>query len=265
MRGQLSDASLERIERSLPRPSSLSRIGQLVPESVALHFDPDSGMGEALVCLRDAADFFKEASLALHECKAAIEWYGVQLDPPDQRAAILVGRFYADDVALRLYSAAEHLAAFLQSYLGIPETDLEPYSKARTSRASKLGTYLIQEMPQHDATEAVKKFIGNEDCKFVLDYRNKWVHEQRPRIAGLGMGWERGKRWKSVGTSRVLSFGMGDEAVVEVDELVSRVAGGLEALARLLDDLFALFWASIKDLVEIRETEHGFEILHPLR
>lgn len=262
MRGQLSEAALARIKESLPRASCLARIGRLLPESVALHFDPDAGMDIAVVCLRDAAEYFQEAWLALHECKAGMEWYGVELDPPDEKMAIFVGRFFADDVALRIYSTAEHVAAFLQSYLGISEDDLKPYSSGRTSKASMVGHYLMEEKPDHEMTKAVKEFIGREECKFALDYRNKWVHDQRPRIAGLGMVWKREKQWRETEEGRTLSIGMGDQPSLTVDTVASTMEVALEALARLLDDTFAMLWETIKEVVDIRDTEDGFQVIH---
>ncbi|TKJ28702.1 MAG: hypothetical protein CEE40_10925 [Chloroflexi bacterium B3_Chlor] len=262
MRGQLSETALSRIEQSLPRPSCLAKIGQLLPESMALYCGPDSDMDIAVVCLRDAADYFEEARLALHECKAGMEWYRVEEDPPVEKMAIFVGRFFADDVALRIYSTAEHVAAFLQAYLGISEDDLEPYSSGRTSKASMVGHYLMEEEPDHEMTKAVKQFIGREECKFALDYRNKWVHDQRPRIADLGMVWKREKRWRKTEKGRTLSFGMGDQPSITVDTLASTMQAALEGVARLLDDTFAVFWETIKEVVDIRETVDGFQVIH---
>lgn len=240
----------------------MRKIGQLLPESVALHFDPDAAMDIAVVCLRDAAEYFQEAWLALHEAKAGIEWYRVQRDPPLEETAIFVGRFFADDVALRVYSTAEHVAAFLQAYLGISEDDLKPYSEGRTSRASMVGRYLVHEMPDHRVTHAVKRFIDTEECRFALDHRNKWVHEDRPRIAGLGMVWNRKPRWRKTEKARTLSFGMGDQPSITLDDLISKMEAALEALAQLLDETFAVFWDCISEVYNIRETEEGFEVVH---
>jgi hypothetical protein len=267
MRGRLSDVALERIKESLPKASSLRGIGWLLPDSVALHFPPDSGMDIAVVCLRDAADYYQEAWLALHECRAAIEWYRVERDPPSPETAVFVGRFYADDVALRVYSAVEHLATFLQYYLRIPDDALKPYSRRRTSKASQLGHYLVEEMPGHAVTRAVLQFVNDENCSFTLDYRRKWVHDERPRIAGLGMVHRRQRRWRTRGKQRILGFGQGDQPDLDLDELAQRVSGALEALARLLDGLYSVFLVFLRDLdglLEIRETDSGFEIVHRL-
>ena len=264
MRGHLSDAALERIEESLPRTSSLPGIGRLLPESVAWHFPPDSGMDIAVVCLRDAAEYYQEARLALHECRAGVEWYRVERDPPLPETAVFVGRFYADDVALRVYSSAEHLAAFLQAYLQIPDRKLKPYSRGRTSKASQLGHYLMENMHDHVVTRAVSEFVNDENCTFTLNYRNKWVHEERPRIGGLGLVWKRERRWKTRGKQRTLGFGQGDPPDLDFDELEESVSGGLEALARLLDELYAVFFRDLNGVLDIRETDSGVEIVHQL-
>lgn len=264
MRGHLSDAALERIEECLPKASSLPGIGRLLPDSVALHFPPDSGMDIAVVCLRDAAEYYQEAWLALHECRAGVEWYRVERDPPLPETAVFVGRFYADDVALRVYSAAEHLAAFLQFYLKIPNDTLKPYSRRRTSKASQLGHYLMEKMPKHVVTRAVLEFVNDEDCSFTLDYRRKWVHDERPRIGGLGMVYRRQRRWKTRGKQRTLGFGQGDQPDLDFDELAEKVSGALEALARLLDELYAVFLRDLNGVLEIRETDSGVEIVHRL-
>lgn len=264
MREQLSEAALSRIEESLPRPPCLTTIGRLLPDSVVLYHDPDAGMDIAVVCLRDAAEYFQEARLALHECKANIEWYRVERVPPLEETAIFLGRFFADDVALRLYSAAEHLASFLQRFLGISEEDLEPYSERRTGKASILGHYLMDEAPEHEVTKAVKRFIDREEYKFALDYRNKWVHDERPRIQGLGMVWERKKRWRKIGKERVLGIGGGDQPSITLDFLVLQMEAALSAFAQLLDETFAIFWKSLQEVIEIRDTEKGFEVIHKM-
>lgn len=262
MRGELSEAALSRIAGSLPKPSCLKRIGRVLPEDLALHSDPDAGLDVALLCLRDATDYFQEARLALHECKACVEWYRVERDPPRQIEAIFTGRFYADDIALRLYSAAEHLANFLQCFLGISGEDLKPYLEGRTSKASIVGHYLMDKMPDHELSKAAKRFIERDECQFSLDYRNKWVHDQRPPVEGLGMVWKREKRWRKTEAGRILSFGMGDEPPLKLEFLVSQVEAALAAFAQLLDEVFEVFWETVKELVEIRETEKGFEVIH---
>ena len=54
-----------------------------------------------------------------------------------------------------------------------------------------------------------------------MTYRNKWVHEQPPTVAGMGIVYKRGKRWKPLPNGGyTLGIGGGDEPEYSPEDLV---------------------------------------------
>ncbi len=249
MRGLLSKERLLEIDNSIPEISLLCRrIIGFMPNAVALFYGPESDMPIAIVCLQDSAEYLQEARYALHACMASIIWHREERTPPNEVAGIFEGRFYADDTALRLYSAAEHLASFIQEFLSISDDDLEPYRKARISKASILGHFLLKEMPNHQITHSVQELLENESWRFTTSYRNKWVHDQRPRLKGMEIVFDRRDRWLKADTTKHMLFGGGDEPSLTIDELVEYMCGSFIAFARVLGDVSKNFVSQVEGL-----------------
>ena len=76
---------------------------------------------------------FEEALYALHEALAHQVWYVEHKAPPNESAATFFVRYYSDDAALRLYSAAEHLANGIIMMLELSKQELDPFLRKRTS------------------------------------------------------------------------------------------------------------------------------------
>ena len=55
-----------------------------------------------------------------------------------------------------------------------------------------------------------------------MDYRNRWVHEQPPTVAGMGIVFNRGKRWDTLpdGKCCLTIKGGGDKPEYSVEDLV---------------------------------------------
>lgn len=247
MRGLLSKERLLEIDNSIPEISLLCRrIIGFMPNAVALFYGPESDMPIAIVCLQDSAEYLQEARYALHACMASIIWHREEYNPPDETAAISHGRFYADGVALRLYSAAEHLANFIQIFLNISDDDLEPHKSGRVSKASILGHFLIKEKPEHQITQIVQELVENEIWCRTMGYRNKWVHAQRPRLQGVGIVFDRRKRWLKRNSGHLLTFGGGDEPSLTIDELVERIRGGFAAFVKALNGVFEYYISQLE-------------------
>src|SRR2546422_912961 len=119
-RGKLDKETSARVEKELPnvldvRTASLN----LQPDLISMGFPPGSTVPVATVCLQDATSALEEARYALLEALAHIVWYSEKCEPPNETLAVFFGKFYADDAALRMYAAGEHLANAIINMLEI--------------------------------------------------------------------------------------------------------------------------------------------------
>lgn len=129
-RGELGKESLAELAEELPDLEGVwQAVLNLVPEFIPIKFPPDSSIHVAAPCLHDALRAVEEASHAFHEILAHRKCYLEKRGEPNPQAAIFFSKFYADDVALRLYSAGEHLANAIIFMLELTKSDLERYKK----------------------------------------------------------------------------------------------------------------------------------------
>lgn len=257
MRGTLPRNRLDEIDKLFPRPPCIDKIKSIQPDFLPYH--PERNMEQAIVCLHDAADYLNEAWFAVCECKTSVVWYREVQEPPSEQAAIFEGRFFADDVSLRLYSAAEHLANFLKFYLKITGEELKPYRKGSISEAAAVGRFLEAKMPTHKMTVFVQALRSKEEWEFTRKYRNDWVHEQRHLIADYGVLWKRKPRWRRKESGYTMEFGIsGDEPEITLVDLVLKMSVAYKEFANLLQEVFEYFVA--EEGIVIEETEEGLRI-----
>ena len=229
-RGMLDDSDWEPYVKELP---DLGRLQELVnqvssPDILSIScLDRDSYQSlfpVASVCFHDAHETLWGACYALTEIFAHDIWYLKKKTPPNEMAAALFGRFYADDAALRLYSAGEHLANGIIMMLEISDEELRPYRDKgkRTSQQSIVGNYLRKEKPSHPITISVIRLSDSKEWQATMKYRGRLVHEQPPTVKGLGIVYKRRIRWEPTPNGKGYTLqGGGDEPEYSVDELVS--------------------------------------------
>lgn len=225
-RGLLDHSDWEKISQKIPDLEKLRGMAlHFAPGFLSMNFAPESTVPEASVCLNDALQTLEEAVYALSEVFAHQVWYLEKKDPPNKMAAAFFGRFYADDVALRLYSTGEHLANGIILMLEITDEDLNPYKKKggreRISWQSVVGNYLRKEKANHPITKAVIRLADSNEWQDARSYRDRWVHEQPPTVKGLGIVYKRGRRWKPLPNgSYTLGVVGGDIPEYSIEELI---------------------------------------------
>lgn len=224
-RGQLDKADVERISQETPDLSELEgMVLNLTPDFLSISSPWDSYVPIASACFHYALDMLQEARYALSEVFAHQIWYLEKKYPPDKMCAAFFGRFYASDVALRLYSAGEHLANGIIMMLEIGDEELKPYRRKekRISQQSIVGNYLRERKISHPVTEAVIKLADSKEWRDTIKYRNRSVHEQPPTVKGLGIVYGRQRRWEplSTGKGRTLRVGGGDKPEYSVEDLL---------------------------------------------
>jgi hypothetical protein len=218
----IDDTTLKAMIEQLPSVENLQKtVLQLSPDLISIKLSPGNRIPEAAVCLQDAINVIAEAHYALRKALGNRIEYTKQVDQRDQIAALYFTRFYADDVALRLYAAGEHLAAAIVDMLEINQENLTRYKKT-VSRQAIVGKYLATEKPNHPITVAVLSLAKSPEWEQAIKYRGDWVHNQPPLVKGLGIVYKRGQRWKlsETGNEYTLGFGGGDPPEVSVDDLL---------------------------------------------
>jgi hypothetical protein len=98
-----------------------------------------------------------------HEAIAHKVWHLEKVKPKNETAAVFFIRFYTDDIALRFYSAGQHLAAAVVDMLEISQQEFAPYEKKRVSRKVIVGNYLPKEKPIHPVTVVVLSLADSHE------------------------------------------------------------------------------------------------------
>lgn len=231
-RGLLDDAQLTAIERKVPAFKDVADlILSLNPYVMSMAFHPLSTVPCAAPCFLDMKDAMEETRYALHEAMAHRVYYIDVVQPKNEITAVFFTRYYADDAALRLYSAGERLAEAIVEMLEIGDVKLAPYAEKRVSRQSIVGNYLREREPASPITQAVRTLWESNDWRRTMAYRNEWVHDQPPLIKGLGVVFRRGKRWTPSQTKNrfEMVYGQGDEPKLSAEELLEFTHGALSA------------------------------------
>ena len=222
-RGLLDENELRHIADQLPDLSDLQHLkGGLAPDTTALVFPPQSWIPVAGVALIDAIETAEEAAHALHECLAHRTWYRERHSPPDEIAAAFFGRFYATDLALRIYAGGEHLANAIIFMLEIDEAELTQSKRPRASQASNVGHFLLRSKCDHPITRAIADLGRSREWQETSRYRNRWTHQQPPTISQLGLVYRRKRPWSDLsgGIGQVLNIGGSDRPEYSVDDLL---------------------------------------------
>jgi len=252
---QLSEKRWEEINAKLPNAAEIQSRLLLSVDLIAMKVGPEKKLDVATVCLRDASEVAWEVVYALGQAYASLVWFREEHpEAPLETKACVLGKFYTDDAALRLYAAAEHIANFILAFLEIEKSVLEPYEEKNASRAHVVGKYLIAEMPVHAITLAVKDLLAEENWNRVMHYRNIWVHEQPPLIEGVGIVYERKGRWTKTEHGYV-GIGNSDKPQYTVDYLIEMVSSASHALMKVLATLTMILFECLRAMgIEIDES-----------
>jgi hypothetical protein len=244
MRGLLTDEKREQVDKTIPAIDDRISLAILQTFVTGMHdFVNEAKLGVALACLSDARGRFTQVQLALFEAQACLLWYR-ELSPnaPLNFQAVSGCKFYLDYVTLLLYATAEDLSYFIVYFLDLESTlaeFLEDPAIARavakkklSSNAGKVGFFLNKRMPDHPITTAIMRLHKNPSWRTAIDYRNTWVHDKPPIIAGLGIEFARQKHL-IIGNDgkQCLAIGGGTEPWFTIDELLATVLEAAKVLA----------------------------------
>ena len=247
-RGLLPDDRLNSIQGQLDSVDDIrSAALSVAPDFLAMKFGPEEQIPVAAVCFHDCTDTLSQIRYALFEHFAHGTYYREFVEPRNPIVATFYERYYLDDAAFRLYAAAEDLANAVVFMLDIKDAQLAAYRKSnRVSQQAVVGTYLAKERAAWPLTESLVTLARSEEWTLAMNYRNRWVHEQAPTVAGLGIQYRRRQPWQAAadGTRRFLAVGSGDEAELDVSTLRTPIVAAYKQLAgavrRALDEYFEI-------------------------
>lgn len=255
-RGALKINELKNIVKTLPDLTNLkNNILGLHPDTVSTSYSPDSTIPIAIVCLKDAFRAFEEANYAIRESYAHKIWY--RKNGSSNITSLFFEKYYVDDVGLRIYSTAEHLAYAIRYMLRISDKSLKRSNKSSSSLAKKIGIYLYKNRPKHTLTNSIKALLNNTNYTIAINYRNDWVHNKPPIILGRGMQWDRKKRWEEIREkNKVIGYrlnvgGSGDEAKYTIEQIRAIMKDALFALVKLAEDISIYYLKVLKKRIYI--------------
>jgi hypothetical protein len=254
-RGELPPDALDRINDLLPDLGSrFEQIHHLSPDLLSYGIDPESDVPIAVPCLMDALQTITAARYALFECLAHGTYYRTVAEPPHEMNAIWFERFYVDDVAHRLFAAAEHIANGLIFMLEITDEALKEFKNGVTSQQAAVGHLLLKQYPSLAISRSIGNLVKSTEWSAVTMYRGTIVHAQPPLVSGLGIVYKRKRRWRiNSDGGRYLAFGGGDPPDVETPALIATCKGALPALLAVWDD-------SVTEFVEVLVRKGAVEL-----
>lgn len=243
----------------LPNIDLLKRkIVFLNADLISLKFKSDNNFPIASVCFQDANRILSEAWYALLESFAHKIWFFEKSIPPDEITGVFFARYYADDTALRLYSAAEHLAKAIVYIFNI---DDESIKKNRAgSRFGTVRKFLTENESSHLISQTIDKLYLSDNWKKAITYRDSWVHNQPPIIDGLGTVFQRKHRWqKTEDNTSTLGISAGDESQYSIDNLLDMIQPALVDYAETLN-ITVDFYVHELEKKGIMITENGMQV-----
>jgi ribosomal protein S13 len=243
-RGKLDKETSARVEKELPDVLGVRRSSlYLQPDFISMGFPSGSTIPIASVCLQDATSVLQEARYALLEALAHVVWYREKCEPPNEKLAVFFGKFYADDAALRIYAAGEHLANAIINMLQIKKevSDFKKLKLAKSknvvSQQAIVGNYLVVNDPNHEITKAIVRLKESEEWKKTRKYRDDWVHGKPPIIDGMGIEYERRNRLIVSADAIGVTIGGGDEAHYSVEDLLGFMKPALFLLTETVTEI----------------------------
>ena len=216
----------------------VNRISIVAPDFIAANFAYDSGVPIAVVCLRDCQTTLGQALFALHQlCLQTAEHRTA--DPPDPLRVAWIERFFLEDAAMRLYSAAEHLANAIAFLLAIDQDEIDAFkTPSQWERVRKALEAHGTDTPIGTCMADLRRVKG---WRVAMRYRGRVVHNQPPNLEGLGIQYKRQKRWEATPdrSHMVLRVRFGDAAdhtPAEVKEFILEAFAAFLAVARAVTD-----------------------------
>jgi hypothetical protein len=176
MRGAIPATRMQEIQSTLPYSMELRHLNPRLTNPLG-GLSSKHAKIRAFVRLSQGWHMLNEARSALVEAAACKVFY--EDCEPNPIEAIYRCRFYLDDAALRLYSSCEHLLKCVGFYWSLRQHSSLDRVIAEAEKSAS---------PEVSGEVAAILRGLTKDWEECMKYRNYWVHNERPSVAGLD--WE---------------------------------------------------------------------------
>ncbi len=228
MRGEIPRRRIDEIRVGLPEAFQLVKLFPTWQHDTALVSDGDTTIDRALWELWDGRELLSEAEHALIEADACKVWSECQ-NPPDPVHAAYFARFYLDDVALRLYASCERLAKAINCY----------YNLGAETKGGSLFLPVLKKFkethPHHSLNGSLWALRNNGEWRFTAQYRNDWVHNDRPNVAALGPPFRMTAKRTDAPGCKILTVGQQSCKQVTIQKLRANLRGAYGVLFKIFE------------------------------
>jgi len=171
---------MRRIEDAVPSPPD--RLRKIFPRWADWFVGSEARTEPALRGLWDGWHLLCEAKLALIESEACWVWYSELRNPPNETSAKYFCRYYLDDAALRLAASSWHMLSSLREHLDFK------LGKAEGRKPLLARTIDALERKKHRSPVLgwLRGLNSNHAWQQCSSYRDRWCHNRRPALAGVG-------------------------------------------------------------------------------
>jgi len=180
MRGELPNDRMGQIHSKFP--CALEALGKIYPRWAAWFLGSEARTKPVLRGLWDGWHLLCEANLALEESEACWIWHSELRNPPNQTCAKLFCLYYLDDVALRLEASSWHMLTAFREHLHFKLGKAE----GRKPLLARTIAALQRKAPRSPVLGSLRSLNSNAAWQKCSAYRDRWCHNRRPAIAGLG-------------------------------------------------------------------------------
>lgn len=212
MRGMLPDERLRQVQSKFP--SALEALRKIYPRWAARFLGSEARTDSAMRGLWDGWHLLCEANLALGESEACWIWYSELRNPPNETSAKLFCLYYLDNVALRLEASSWHMLTAFREHMHFKLGKGE----GRKPLLARTMAALQRKAPRSPLLGSLRGLNSNSAWQKCSAYRDRWCHNRRPAIAGLGPILTLGRLDISPGV-RGFGFGTTQPADFTIEEL----------------------------------------------
>lgn len=249
MRGEIPEQTWSEIDKRLARlPNDWLEVTFPEQQLFLMHDLKSNGATHiSLVCLYDACRRFESARECVFEASACTEWYRrVATDIDDssrERSAVLRGRFYSEYCYLFLYAIGEDIAEFVLTFANLSSnfrdwrdkiSEEGSTRKIGSSRQKQVRKYMCERHPTHGLTQILLSMRSSKAWKTAIHYRNTWVHDKPPIVAGFGIEYDRRRRIFEDGGKRGFGLGTWSKPAYTVDEIVDTAREATNLIAEVI-------------------------------
>jgi len=178
---ELTSDEYETIVDSVGKPDELEEIIIFfMPGEYGFLFNSENSFDKGVIAINDAHNFLNDAYWYLIHALCFIKYL------KDANEKVVISRKYLEPSYLAIYSSLECLATAIEILLAI-DINKYKYKKAGISLFSKVGYVLRKDFQDLEITKVSRQLFDNENIRKIVDFRHRWIHNQRIQLKDEAM------------------------------------------------------------------------------